>query len=123
MLVRQFEHQARLVGEHPGQHPVLAESHDRQGECLDVVIRLRPSTFQLVGDVGEKDRVLAVDDGGDQIVTIGEAAVDGGATDTGATGYVVEGYPAEAVLLEFDDGGVEDRAGGRVDGAEGYPRA
>ena len=114
--VGQFEHQAGLVGEHPGQHAVLLEPHDRQRERLDVVIRLRPAAFQFIGDVGEQHRVLAVDDGGDQFVAAGEAPVDGGAADSGAAGYVVERDPPEAMLFELDDGGVEDRMGGRVNG-------
>ena len=112
----QFEHQTGLVGEHPSQHPVLTETHDGQRERLDIVIRLWPTAFQFFGNVGEKYRVLAVDDGRDQFVAPGEAPVDGGAADPRATGYVVERDPAEAVLFELDDGGVEDGSGRGVSG-------
>ena len=67
---------------------------------------------------GEQHRVLAVDDGGDQFVAAGESPVDGGSADSGAAGDVVERDPPEAVLLELDDGGVEDRGG-----QPGQPRA
>ena len=103
---------AGLVGDHPVQHPVAAEPQDRQRERLDVVIRLRPSLFQLGGDVGEQPDVLALDDRGDQFVLVGETPVDGGAADPRPARDVVEGHPAEAVPLELDDGGVEDGFGG-----------
>ena len=114
VLVGQLQHQAGLVGEHPGQHTVLPESHDRQRERLDIVIRLRSTAFQFFGDIGEQHRVFAVDDGGDQFVAAGEPPVDGGATDPRAAGYVVERDTAEAVLFELDDGGVEDGTGGGI---------
>ena len=36
--------------------------------------------------------------------------------DPGAAGDVVKGHPTEAVALNFDNGGVEDRGGGCVGG-------
>src|SRR6202012_2469427 len=93
---------------------MLPETYDRQRERLDIVIRLRPTAFQFVGDIGEKHRVFAVDDGGDQFVASGKPPVDGGAADPRAAGYVVERDTAEAVLFELDDGGVEDGAGGGI---------
>jgi hypothetical protein len=55
---------------------VLAEPHDRRRKRFDVVVGLRPSIFQLFGDIGEEYRILSVDDGGDQLVAVGEPAVD-----------------------------------------------
>src|SRR6201987_710032 len=95
---------------------MLPETYDRQRERLDVVIRLRPTAFQFVSDVGEKHRVFPVDDGGDQLVASGEPPVDGGTAAPRAAGYVVERDSAEAVLFELHDGGVEDCSRGRVPG-------
>jgi hypothetical protein len=111
---RQRQHQAGVVGDHPVQHPVAAEFEDRQRERLDVVVGLRRGLFEFGGNVGEQSDVLALDDGGDQVVFVGEAPVDGGAADACPPGDIVEGDPVEAVLFELGDGGVEDGFGRRV---------
>ena len=64
--------------------------------------------------VGEQRDVLTFDDGGDELVLVGEAPVNGGAADLRATGDVVEGDLAEPMLFELDDCGVEDGFGGGV---------
>ena len=91
-----------------------AEPQDRQGERLDVEVRLRPSLFQLGGDIGEQRDVFAFDDGRDQLVLVGEPAVDGRAADTGPSGNVFERDAAQAMPFELDDGGVEDGFSARV---------
>ena len=47
--------------------------------------------------------VLALDDGGDQLVLVREPPVDGGAADPGPARDVVEGNPPKAVPFELDD--------------------
>ena len=110
----QLEHQRGFVGHHSVQHPVPTEPQDRQGERLDIVIRLRPGFFQLGGDIGEQRDVLALDDGGDQLVLVGEPTVDGRAADSRTAGDVFERDATQAMPLELDDSGVEDGFGARI---------
>jgi len=58
MLVRQLEHEAGFVGDHPVQHPVATKFQDRQGERLDVVIRWGPACFNSEA-MSEKSRTFS----------------------------------------------------------------
>ena len=79
---------------------MVAELQYRQRERFDVVVRLWPRGFELVGDVGEERDVLALDDGADEVV----AVVEPGRRGIGGAPDLEREHPAPAAPEMPPDG-------------------